>query len=1021
MLQNGIHIDRFAFANIEIKQLYIKWDEKLTLELQELSLDTKKKHNQSFDPSTLHQLIAQSSLFQNWFERVDIQQIQINDISASFLYKEGERGYIDASSQTIALQSRLFFENEFLHIDIEKLRDTKRKVQLHGKVLVDTQNEEIFSQLKLSFEHEELAKLFVYAHDEGLSYCLIPLKDIDNTKEILSLIDLPKEIHYWARDAYELTHLEIENFHGFVEFERVSDFYKNLYVKAKAHELTYTYNPKLDSVHTLYTDLEFTDGVLHIRPQGANSYHMDLGKSWLKIDFTKKEELLTLYLLFDGSLNKDMLHILDSYKIKVPFYQHSGTVATNLRLLVNLMTLDVDAKGNFYTQAGNFDYKDLNLDVSNLRVLLDNYDISIKNMRASYQDNASALVDVDYNAKKSTGDISLHFDSIAYADYDLFLDASQKPLDVVYTLSPSKDTLSIKASKWKFQNKTLLLESIDTPFDIEALSLKLPKTRLELQEHLKADLRGVVEIGKQKADLDISLREFSYQDLQLTKAPLDLKLNYFEQTLSLSSAATVPLKASDVEIQISEPKLQWSDDHLLFTSKYLGINDLFRSKISFDYDSKENNGSLVFQNPHLRDKEANSLCRAKELLFHFNVDQENNIVAHEKHYAIEFTKMQEEFKLSLLNLEKLATDCAILQKYKINNGTASLSQTAKQSDLHITLDTKYPHKVLSNDKGLIEDYSLDGMYDTQTKALHLTINDAVDVKIFKDIRIYAQDIGFYLQELITLLEDLDSKDTKQKSLPVSFEAKNTHIYVSPERKAPADTLTLSYDEEALVNAKLTHQGAKAEFRYHDKEFYLYGDGFNDRFMEDFLAISKFKGGALSFSIKGTIDEYDGVFYLENTNIIDYTLLNNVFAFVNTIPSLVTFSLPRYSAQGLFVKSGFVNMKAKNRVLDISDIYLESDELKIFGKGNADYKNDTIDLKLNLKTNIASQASQIPLVGYLIFDGESVSTTLSITGSLQDPQVSSHLAKDIFVAPLNIIKRTLLLPYHLFKGEEKNQE
>ena len=1020
MLQNGIHIDRFAFVNIEMKQLYIKWDEKLTLQLEELFVDTKKKQEQDLDPSTLHKFIAQSSLFQNWFAKVDIANIQFNDINASFFYIEGKRGTIKANSKTIAFQSQLFFQESLLHIEIENLTDKKRELKLQGKVVVDTNAEEIFSQLHLSFEKKKLAKLFISTNKERLSYSLHPLEDIYDIKKILSMLALPKEIHYWARDAYDLSRLEIENFSGSIEFHRASDFYKNLYIKAKAHDLSYAYNPQLKAIDTKYTDLEFSDGVLHIRPQEAHSYNMDLDKSWLKIDFTKKEELLTLYLLFDGSLNKDILHILQTYNIDIPFYQHSGKVTTNLRLLVNLMSLDVDAKGNFYTQSGNFDYKDLNLDVANLRVLLDNYDISIKNMRASYKEHASALVDVNYDAKKSSGNISLHFDSLNYADYDLFLDASQKPLDVEYILDSKRNTLFIQNSQWRFQNKTLLLDSIHTPFDINTLSLTLPRSTLELQGIAKAELFGTIDLAKEDINLEIELQKLSSEAFELVDVPFDFKLNYLQGKLSLASEKTVKLRASDVEIQIDQPELILQKNHLKLTTKYIDIENLFRSKLSFDFNSNDNNGSLLVKNLHLRDKQKHSLCKAKELLFHFNVDQENNFFAKELNHDIEFIKIQDNSKLSFLDLAKLSSECSVLQKYKIDNGSASFSHTSDQSGIHMSLDTIFPYKILSNEKGLIQEYSLQGMYETDNKAIHLTINDAVDINIFRDIRIQAQDIGFHLKELITFLEDIKPADTEQKNTPLSFEAKNTHIYVSKERKAPADTLTLHYDDEGLLNAKLLHQGAEAEFRYKDKEFYLYGDGFNDQFMESFLAVSKFKGGALSFSIKGTLENYDGVFYLENTNIIDYTLLNNVFAFVNTIPSLVSFSLPRYSSRGLFVKSGFVNMKAKNSVLNITDIYLESDELKIFGKGDADYKNDTINLALNLKTNIANKASQIPLVGYLIFDGESVSTTLSITGSLQDPQVSSHLAKDIFVAPLNIIKRTLLLPYHLFKGEEKNE-
>ncbi|WP_156022390.1 AsmA-like C-terminal domain-containing protein, partial [Sulfurimonas hongkongensis] len=42
----------------------------------------------------------------------------------------------------------------------------------------------------------------------------------------------------------------------------------------------------------------------------------------------------------------------------------------------------------------------------------------------------------------------------------------------------------------------------------------------------------------------------------------------------------------------------------------------------------------------------------------------------------------------------------------------------------------------------------------------------------------------------------------------------------------------------------------------------------------------------------------------------------------------------------------------------------------------------------------------------------------VSGKLTDPKVSSLIAKDIIVAPLNIIKRTLLLPFKMFEDEEE---
>ena len=140
----------------------------------------------------------------------------------------------------------------------------------------------------------------------------------------------------------------------------------------------------------------------------------------------------------------------------------------------------------------------------------------------------------------------------------------------------------------------------------------------------------------------------------------------------------------------------------------------------------------------------------------------------------------------------------------------------------------------------------------------------------------------------------------------------------------------------------------------------------------------------------------------------------------TIGSLTTFSLPKYSQKGLLVKDGVVHVGINTQEgnVSIQEVFLGSDELTIVGKGDANYIHNKIDLLLNLQTNIANQVSKIPLVGYILFDGESISTTLSIEGKLDDPNVRSHLAQDIIVAPLNILKRTLLFPYDLLKKDEK---
>ena len=228
----------------------------------------------------------------------------------------------------------------------------------------------------------------------------------------------------------------------------------------------------------------------------------------------------------------------------------------------------------------------------------------------------------------------------------------------------------------------------------------------------------------------------------------------------------------------------------------------------------------------------------------------------------------------------------------------------------------------------------------------------------------------------------------------------------------ADTLNAQYFNSE-VTAQLKYKQGKAGFNLNRYGiFYLYGSNFNDSFMEKLFATSKFSKGALSFTFNGAFDDFSGIIEIENTILKEYKALNNVFAFVNTVPSLVTFSVPDYSQKGLHVENMYVGFTAKKGLYDLSDLSLTSKEIKIDGKGSMNLNVDTLDLDLNLKTDLGSKASKIPIVGYILFGKKSISTSLKVTGSIYDPSVSTTVAKDIITAPLNIIKRTLLLPVEL---------
>jgi len=78
------------------------------------------------------------------------------------------------------------------------------------------------------------------------------------------------------------------------------------------------------------------------------------------------------------------------------------------------------------------------------------------------------------------------------------------------------------------------------------------------------------------------------------------------------------------------------------------------------------------------------------------------------------------------------------------------------------------------------------------------------------------------------------------------------------------------------------------------------------------------------------------------------------------------------------------------------------------------------MDMNLKTDLGSSVSKIPVVGYILMGEDSVSTSLTLNGKLDNPKVNTRVAKDIAIAPWNILKRTFTYPMKLFKSDEKKK-
>ncbi|MBN2816938.1 MAG: AsmA-like C-terminal domain-containing protein [Campylobacterales bacterium] len=1018
LLQNGLYVNEFSVSNLQVKQLYIKWNKKIDLSVKEIYLSPSEstESNKPLDYNQINNLLKSLQYTTNWFESLLIEEVHFQDTVTSFSYKENSKGFLELHSPSQSLRASLRNTGANIEVDIKEFEDRVKEIHLDAKLFLDVNQQQLFGKVNAIINKDANLTLYTQLTTEQIYFKVLSHNDIKDIKYLIQLASLPEEIKFWTQDAIALESLTLESLRGTVEFKKLAEAYKNIYAKAKANKLIYTYNTQLDGIHTEYTDVEFKEGILYLYPRNSSSYNSNLGDSWLKIDFTTPQEILTLQLLFDGQLDEGMLEVLNAYKIKLPFLQHSGSMKTDLILAVNLISVDVDAHGTFTSKKANFDYLGLNIDIEDTRVILNNFEVTIDKMRAHYKDIATADVNVSYNAKDGIGDINFAFKSVTLNN--IKLDTEKENLKASYHIAPNQDTITVAGSQWNIDDFKLFLEPMTMPFNLETVTLLIPTTLFSLENVSTGFIEGEVDIQKMEAKLKADILNLSYDGVTFSQSNTPFSITYNKE-FNIVSPDDIYFNIAGTEYMLQKPQLRLNNESLTLKNTKLQMGRYVTTKVYAKHNFEKAKTHVSLTDFILKDYKTKNVLYDKNKILLSIEQKENKLEINSKELGAHFTSSEDEWKLYANSLALLATDSTLLKTFHIDKGNFLLYKRKEDKYVKFNAQINYPYKILTLNGVPTNNYDINGTLKGSLVALK--INDNTTVRVDDVLKIKTKNAGINIHELIRAIDDIKAEQgftNSKKSLELSYRGDNSYLYLSPDRKVISEYISLQYMNDILT-AQLKHDKGSAGMRLEGKNFHIYGKGFNDSFMEKLFSLSKFKGGKLDFSLDGTTDEYEGIFYIKNSTIMDYKLLNNILAFINTVPSLVTFSLPGYSSNGLLAKEAYASFTAKNGVFKFSDIFLESQELNILGKGVADLKRDSIDINLNLKTDLGSDISKIPLVGYIFFDEESVSTTLKISGQLSNPQVKSQIAEDIVVAPLNIIKRTLTLPYNLLMNKEDN--
>ncbi len=1006
VLQNGIHIENLNVSSLKVNELYINWNEKLSVTANLIEISTKTDQDQKkLDLKQVQSILLNTELFIKWFEKISIEHIKFNDINGSFYYAKEAKGYLKLDAKTFDLNSTLELYGNQLHVKLHPLQLQNLDINVTGNTVFNITQNRLHSNLSTAISNDALLHVKLNATQDAIYYDITSDQPIKSLEKLVSRFKINPIIHYWAIENIKAQQIDLEYIRGTYEFKAPEKFIHNLDAKARGTQLSYRFSKKLAPLKTQYTDVHFKDAVLQIRPHNGTFTHHQLPKGYLDIDFSKKQYHLFAYVITNTVLDKDILKILDTFGINLPLTQTSGTTDANLKLDINLHTLKTMADGIFKVKEGDFLFKGESLHAKNGIIHLLGTHVDVTRANISYGSYIDADVTGFLDPVKKQAD--LHIKPREITVEGMTLNQSKQKLAVRYRLNSQTESLKVSPSHWNLYGRDLFIDAFDAPFRFNDFHITLNNIGINIKDTLQTTLNGTIDIPKQHALIQTDTQQLNINGITLRDAPFTCKFNYKNHALNITTQKFNSFKYANLSIKSAPLHVVIKKEHLDIIKSKFYIKDIVDFQLEGKYLFSKHTGTfnVEYIQTHLKELYSST----KPLTLHLGNYDDHTLINCDELGVGAFFSLNK-WQVTLSDFSKLAQYSDLLKKNFITQGNLTLFTTPTNHSIQLNGVLIYPYAILVEDEKPQNVFNLLGSYENNTTKLN--VNDKIDITVGKKITIDAHDIGFNVLEIITLLNA--QQKAKSTAPQLTINATDSFLYISPKRRALIDTMSLTKYKQQL-NAKLAHHQGSAVLTYKDDLFHLTGDHFDDTFINNLLAISEHKGGSLYFYMYGQPKNFQGILRVSDTILKDYKVINNTLAFINTLPALSTFSLPQYSSKGLRVEEVYGGFTYNNQNITIHDVNLEAKELKMSGIGNLNFEKNSIDMKLHVKTDLGSKLSKVPLVGYLLFgDDGSVSTTVSISGKLNDPTVSNAVAKEIIASPFNLLKRTITLPMHLIE-------
>jgi glutaredoxin-related protein len=275
-----------------------------------------------------------------------------------------------------------------------------------------------------------------------------------------------------------------------------------------------------------------------------------------------------------------------------------------------------------------------------------------------------------------------------------------------------------------------------------------------------------------------------------------------------------------------------------------------------------------------------------------------------------------------------------------------------------------------------------------------------------DINLYPLEKFYY--------KHINSKNTKNKNIIINLENSNilfkNHKFLS--QKAKITEINNSIKIASFYKNSTLKGYTKSKY------FLLEGKNFSKEEINALIAkVDFFKQINADFTlVKSPENYYIGTIYINRAIVRELKALNNVVAFLNTIPAILSLSSPGFSSKGYKIKNGKIQYLLYNNILYLKRAKIIGENIDFISKGYIDFNKNYINLKTTAILKL--KLKKIPILGkglsYLFLgkDGN-IKVNIIIKGNLENPEIKKDIGKALIPNPFDLFKRTLSLPFNIF--------